>query len=302
MIRRPAGPALAFIGFGCFSAADLVTKLLMGAHGLAQVLVLSGLVMLAVMTAGARWLGGIQGVARGILALVVLRGLMSAGMIALSLHALSRMAIADVYALRFLAPLLIVMPGGLLIAEPPRARDLAAVLVGLAGVWAVLKPGWLASGAVVVDGAIPWDGAAAALGAAALQAASVLMLRRWHAASTPLVDAALPVMVTVLVALPFLLENGMSYGHGWIMPRAVEWAGYVAAGLFLAGGRLCLVFALRSAPAAVVAPAHYSQLLWGLAFGWLIFADRPDPISTMGALVIVAAGLMTARGARLRQA
>jgi S-adenosylmethionine uptake transporter len=54
---------------------------------------------------------------------------------------------------------------------------------------------------------------------------------------------------------------------------------------------LLLIAAYRRAPAIVVAPMQYSQLLWAAFYGWLFFGEGIDLWTGVGAAVIVASGL-----------
>ena len=64
-------------------------------------------------------------------------------------------------------------------------------------------------------------------------------------------------------------------------------------GLGVLGGvsHSALVKAYQLAPAAVLAPMSYSQLLWNTLFGFLIFGDFPDQWTLLGAGIVVASGL-----------
>jgi drug/metabolite transporter (DMT)-like permease len=69
-----------------------------------------------------------------------------------------------------------------------------------------------------------------------------------------------------------------------------------AGGLLAGSGFLLLASAFRLAPAAVIAPFQYSQMLYGLAVGWLLFADWPTPHMLLGSAIIVASGLYVLHG------
>jgi drug/metabolite transporter (DMT)-like permease len=58
-------------------------------------------------------------------------------------------------------------------------------------------------------------------------------------------------------------------------------------------GYLAITTAMRMAPASVVAPFRYTRLLFTPALGMLIFGDRPDLMTYLGAGIIFAAGLYT---------
>ena len=42
----------------------------------------------------------------------------------------------------------------------------------------------------------------------------------------------------------------------------------------------------RAADAAMIAPMQYSQIIWGAAFGYFVFAEVPDRYTWIGASVI----------------
>jgi hypothetical protein len=58
-------------------------------------------------------------------------------------------------------------------------------------------------------------------------------------------------------------------------------------GLGLLGGigHFALIKAFQFAPAATVTPFGYSNLIWAVLFGYLIFGDLPDGWTVSGALV-----------------
>jgi drug/metabolite transporter (DMT)-like permease len=45
------------------------------------------------------------------------------------------------------------------------------------------------------------------------------------------------------------------------------------------------------APASLIAPFTYSQIVWALILGYLVFGDLPDIWMLLGCTVIVASGL-----------
>jgi drug/metabolite transporter (DMT)-like permease len=49
--------------------------------------------------------------------------------------------------------------------------------------------------------------------------------------------------------------------------------------------------ALKIAPASVIMPYQYSQIVWAVMLGFLVFGDWPDNTMLAGSGIIVAAGL-----------
>ena len=64
-----------------------------------------------------------------------------------------------------------------------------------------------------------------------------------------------------------------------------------AVGVFAAVSGILSVYAYRAAPASVLAPIHYLEIVSATLFGWLVFGDFPDPIKWLGISLIIASGL-----------
>jgi hypothetical protein len=62
-------------------------------------------------------------------------------------------------------------------------------------------------------------------------------------------------------------------------------------GLLSGAGHLMLIRAFRLAPSAIVAPFHYSQMIWAVFFGLFLFGDIPDAWVISGSAVIISSGL-----------
>ena len=58
---------------------------------------------------------------------------------------------------------------------------------------------------------------------------------------------------------------------------------------FTAG--LCMIAAYRRSDATVVAPMQFSQILWAAGYGALFFNESPDPLTWIGAAIVIASGL-----------
>ena len=70
-----------------------------------------------------------------------------------------------------------------------------------------------------------------------------------------------------------------------------DFAGFIGIGLLGTLGQLCLIRAYATAPASVIAPFGYSGIVLATIWGFLFFAERPDAMTILGALVIAGAGL-----------
>jgi drug/metabolite transporter (DMT)-like permease len=56
-------------------------------------------------------------------------------------------------------------------------------------------------------------------------------------------------------------------------------------------GHYALIVAHKYAPASILAPFIYTQLVWMVLLGWTVFGDVPDHPTLWGAAVVIASGL-----------
>ncbi|MEH6360212.1 MAG: DMT family transporter, partial [Amylibacter sp.] len=81
-------------------------------------------------------------------------------------------------------------------------------------------------------------------------------------------------------------------------------SGYFLGGvIFGVAGYYGIVAAMRAGDASVITPFRYTRLLFSLIVGMLIFHERPDALTLLGAAIILGTGLYTfLRERRLEQA
>jgi drug/metabolite transporter (DMT)-like permease len=71
-------------------------------------------------------------------------------------------------------------------------------------------------------------------------------------------------------------------------------------GLFASTGQWMVVLGYRMAPASLLAPFSYLQLIWSTLLGYLVFDGRPGLATVLGATVIAGSGLYSAHRERAR--
>lgn len=202
--------------------------------------------------------------------------------------ALGRLPLADAIALSFLSPLFMALLGALLLGETIDRR------VGLA-----LGAGFL--GMVLIAGskvgatdysAEAWQGVAACLVSAITYAFSIVLLRA-RAQHDPF--AIILTFQTIAPALMLAVPAALV----WVPPTPADVALFLVVGAIGTCGHYMLALALARVEAARLAPAHYTTLVWGTLLGYLAFGDVPGIATLVGAILIVAATLITQRpGAR----
>ena len=56
-------------------------------------------------------------------------------------------------------------------------------------------------------------------------------------------------------------------------------------------GHYLLIAAHKLAPPALITPFMYTQLVWGIALGYLVFSQLPNVWTLAGATIVIASGL-----------
>ncbi len=189
-------------------------------------------------------------------------------------YAFAVLPLAQVYAILFAAPLVVTVLSIPILGEKVGIHRWAAVIIGLAGVLVVLRPGAATLGI----------GHVAALTAAFTGAFGSIVVRKIGAEERSAVLILYP-MVANFFAMGALMP--LTY-----KPMPAEHLGMlalVAALGFL--GTLCIIEAYRRADAALVAPMQYSQILWASAYGIAFFDEVPGGATVLGAALVIVSGV-----------
>ena len=101
-------------------------------------------------------------------------------------------------------------------------------------------------------------------------------------------------IVGTVAAAPLLPFEWVTPDYGWDLVL------FVGLGAMAAIGHYFLTIAYSQAPAAVVAPFNYMQLVGAAILGYAVFNDFPDFWTWVGAGVIVCSGLYLGHQERLR--
>jgi drug/metabolite transporter (DMT)-like permease len=220
--------------------------------------------------------------------LQVLRGLFLVGSTCFFFQALRLMPMAEASAIGFIAPLLVTLLAVPILKEKISRRRWIAVIIGFIGVMIIIRPG----GKVFSPAALlP---AATALCFSLYQ----IITRKVHTENprTSLFYSALvgSLALTIVLVASYLLDPFPLYA-----PTLWHSVLILALGAIGGMGHFVLIRALRKAPASVLAPFYYTQLVWIILFGYLAFGDFPDGWTLLGILVIVGSGLYVAYGERV---
>ena len=205
----------------------------------------------------------------------MVRALMFVAMTGINFWALQYLQLTVTSSIFFTVPLLIALMGAWLLGEKLDRGRWAAILVGFAGVLVIVHPGSAQFHPAML----------ASLVNAVLYAIFMLMTRRLAAYEPPETIQYLPAVGAAIVLTPFAIA-------GWEWPdTSLEWTLACLLGVFGALGHYLLALAHRYAPASVIAPFLYQQVVYMALFGYIVFGDVPDAPVWLGATIVVASGL-----------
>lgn len=275
---------LACAGFGVYSLCDAATKLLSSGYHVTQIMFLTATFSLFFASMLGLAGGGKAAFRTQHLDRHLLRGIFGVMIGTLNIMALARLQLAEFYVLVFTAPFWVTLLSALILKDEVGWRRMSAILVGFCAVLFMLRPGTGLFGL----------GSLAVLGGAVLFAFNMLLARTMGPTEPKPMFAVMLSAVTVMVMAPFQLKH-------FVMPETTDWLIFFGIGAGGAIGSICVAVAFISAPAtSIVAPFHYTQMVWGVLLGYVMFGDMPDANVVIGATVLTASGVyMILREARL---
>jgi len=185
--------------------------------------------------------------------------------------------LAEGSAIMYLAPMFVVTLSVPLLGERPTRARWIATMAGFVGILILSRPG-----------SAIFHPAALLLALAAMSNALYFVLTRRLAdedAHTTLFYSALVGTVGLSLALPWAGIAISTWSDGTL---------FVLLGVFAGVGHWLVISAYLLAPASLLTPFTYLQLIWATLYGWAIFGQLPDRWSALGMTVIVASGALLA--------
>lgn len=267
------GILLALMGYTGFSVSDASAKFLTGHYSTMLVITFITLSASVFLLALSPWLGGLAGPRPHTIKFHLLRTIINFSISILVVMAFARLPLASIYTMIFAMPFIAALLAIPLYKESVTSARWVAIIVGFGGVLIAMRP---SPAGFDLDLLLP-------LGVA-LGAAVMWIVSRSLDGESAFSMGFYPVFGTFLLTLPFVLtaESLPAPGH---IPF------FMICGAGVSAGMICLSLAFRAAPSAAVSPFQYSQMIWGLVFGYVLFSDIPDFWTMIGAAIIIASGL-----------
>lgn len=199
--------------------------------------------------------------------------------------ALRTLQLGELQSIVMAFPLLVTLFAIPILGEKVGVFRLTAVGVGFLGVLLIVRPG-----------GVPLDwGLFFAAFAAATYALYIVVTRQVSAVDSAATSLTYSAVVGVVMAT----------GVGVFFWQPLDWASLGMVGLTVittCAGHGMMVYALSMAPASTLQPFNYFALPWAIVLSILIFGQGIDPISLLGAGIIVAAGLVVMARERAKNA
>jgi drug/metabolite transporter (DMT)-like permease len=189
--------------------------------------------------------------------------------------ALGYLSLPTAAAIGFTGPFIVVALAPLVLGEAVGAARWVAVGLGFLGALVIVRPG--------LDG-FQWA-SLLVFGSATTSALYQLVTRKLASrdpAETSITYIALAGFLLASLMLPFYWRSPQSWSDALLL---------ASLGIFGGFGHYFMVRAYELAPAPVVTPFNYGQLLGAALLSYTMFGQVPDAMTWLGAAIIVASGL-----------
>lgn len=225
------------------------------------------------------WLlsSGVGGFTTSVPHLHLLRGIAGVSAMYCFFYAIANIPLADAMLLKLTAPLFMPLVALWWLREPVAPRVWLAIAIGFCGVLVILRPG--------LEGMSPV--ALIALLGGVFAAVAKVTVRRLSQSEPPL-------RIVFYFALTAALVSSIPMTWLWQTPSPSAFGWLVAIALFATLGQLCLTNGLSLAPAARMGSFGYFAVIFGAAYGWLLWDEVLMWWTVAGTVLIVAAGLLAA--------
>jgi drug/metabolite transporter (DMT)-like permease len=262
----------------CFVVSDTCIKLIGTTLPLAQIICLIGLVssLFLLMVCGQ------QGILKDVPLLftrtVLLRSLLDTMATFMFISALMHMPLANLSSVMQSVPLVVVVVGVIFLGEKAGLSRIAAVIAGFVGVLLIVKP---SPQTITIYELF-------AVGAVFVVAFRDLVTKR--------IPAHVPLLVIAFANAVFISVSGFSVGlvQGFETVETWQLTLLLGAGLFVTISYFLIVATVRLGDLSATAPFRYSEVVFAIIAGILVFGEHPDAISYIGMALVIGAGLFAA--------
>jgi drug/metabolite transporter (DMT)-like permease len=206
--------------------------------------------------------------------LQLVRSTLLFGSTSANLLAVHQLQLSETATISFLTPIFVALLAGPVLGEKAGPERIVAIAIGFLGVVIATRPGTAAFQPIVL----------VAIAGVVCNSGYVLATRKLagaDAAQTTLAWTQIAGLVVLTPILPLIWRQPGTWG-AWLLLGAL--------GVFGAAGHGLLIVAHRFAPAPILTPFTYTQLIWMIISGAVVFGDWPATATLVGAALVVACG------------
>lgn len=207
------------------------------------------------------------------------RGMAGGAALWLYFYAIAHLPLATAVSLNYTSPLFLSLFGGRRLGEPATPLLRLALLVGFGGVLLLLQP------VLTPEGLLP---AAAGLASGVLASIAYINVRRLGQAGEP--EWRVVFLFSLCCSLAFGL---LAVFDGVTAPEAADLPLLLGLGLSATLAQLAMTRAYGRGRTLVAGCLSYSTLLFSAVAGAWMLDERPGPLSWLGMLLIVLAGVVS---------
>ena len=272
---------MTFVGFSMWSFSDAIIRHLKD-NPTIHVAFIAGLGAIITVIVCAPLLGGFRDtIFLPKLRLRLLRGVILSFSNLMAFITFANLEMAPAYAIIFIIPVAAKILSVVMMKESISARSWFISGLGFLGVLIVVRPGMVPMGIGSIAAFL------LVLGFSIGQ-----VMTRWIGKE----HQTLMSMAGFQYALTAIMLGLYIIMRGEVIQMSVidmAWSGLI--GALCIFGALLVSNAYACHPAAHIAPVQYTQMLWGISLGALLFGEYPDMWTLVGAAVIIVSGLLLLR-------
>jgi drug/metabolite transporter (DMT)-like permease len=273
------------VSMAAFSVNDAAAKFLTTQMNFGQVMLLRGLFACVLIGALTAHQGALRPWRMLLVPAVALRVCGEIGGSGLFLAALSFLPLGNVTAIVQSLPLAMTLGAVLLLGEPVGWRRWMAIAAGFIGVLIIVRPG--------AEGFNQYS--VLALVSVCFYAMRELVTKKIPAEIPTLFVSFLTTIAVTAAGAVLVFPLG-----GWHEPSLQSTSLLALAAVTTLIGYQCAIAALRAGDISTVAPFRYSQMLYAMLLGFVVFGEVPDHAMVFGAVVIVLSGIYAFHRERVR--
>ena len=214
----------------------------------------------------------------------ILRGVLMGATAMLFFIAIKYMPLADAIALIFVEPFIVMLLSAMFLGESVGWRRVVAAIIGFGGSILIIQPSYELFGAVSL---LP-------LTSALLYSCYIILTRVSGSRDNPFLMQFFAGVGGAAICGVTLVFGG-AIGSENLMPTlpqvSAAWWLLFGIGVFAVISHLMIVVAFSMAPASVLAPFQYLEIIMATIFGLWLFGDFPDLLKWIGVFIIVGSGI-----------